>query len=114
MAQISEKQDGSNTCVIIETIYPPGYHLNGFMATHGLNHITHGCLLSILIVFRNLLAKFYIYIIYKYTLYIYIYIYIYIIIIIIVIVFSIINVTHFTLFYSVLLILLLYLSACCM
>ena len=33
-AQISKKQDGDNIYVIIKTMYPPDYHLNGFIATH--------------------------------------------------------------------------------
>ena len=30
-AQISQKQDGRNTYTIMKTIYPPGYHHNGFV-----------------------------------------------------------------------------------
>ena len=36
--QISQKQDRHNIYVIMKTMYPPGYHHNGFMATHALRH----------------------------------------------------------------------------
>ena len=39
-AQISQKQDGRNMYVIMKTMCPPGYHHNGFVATHALGHIT--------------------------------------------------------------------------
>ena len=58
-AQISQKQDERNIYAIMKTMCPPGYHHNGFVATHALGHN-----ISIL----------YIYIIY---IYIYVYIYIY-------------------------------------
>ena len=38
-AEISQKQDGHNIYVIMKTMCPPGYHRNGFMATHALGHI---------------------------------------------------------------------------
>ena len=37
-AQISQKHDGRNIYVIMKTMCPPGYHHNGFMATHALGH----------------------------------------------------------------------------
>ena len=40
--QISQKQDGRNIYVIIKTMCPPGYHHNGFMATHALGHMMYG------------------------------------------------------------------------
>ena len=33
-----EKQDERNIYVIIKTMCPPGYHHNGFVATHALMH----------------------------------------------------------------------------
>ena len=33
-AQISQKQDGCNIYAIMNTMCPPGYHHNGFVATH--------------------------------------------------------------------------------
>ena len=41
-AQISQKQDGRNIYVIIKTMCPPGYHHNGFVATHALGHMMYG------------------------------------------------------------------------
>ena len=35
-AQISQKQDEHNIYVIMKTMCPPGYHHNGFVATHAL------------------------------------------------------------------------------
>ena len=35
-AQISQKQDERNICVIMKTMCPPVYHHNGFVATHSL------------------------------------------------------------------------------
>ena len=35
-AQISQKQDGRNIYVIMKTMCTPGYHHNGFVATHAL------------------------------------------------------------------------------
>ena len=37
-AQISQKQDGRNTYAFMKTMCPPGYHHNGFVATHALGH----------------------------------------------------------------------------
>ena len=41
-AQISQKQDERNIYVIMKTMCPPGYHHNGFVATHALGHIMYG------------------------------------------------------------------------
>ena len=41
-AQISQKQDGRNIYVIMKTMCPPGYHHNGFGATHALGHMMYG------------------------------------------------------------------------
>ena len=30
-------------CIIMKTICPPGYHHNGFVATHALGHIRTSC-----------------------------------------------------------------------
>ena len=38
-AQISQKQDERNIYVIMKTMCPPGYHHNGFVATHALGHM---------------------------------------------------------------------------
>ena len=38
-AQTSQKQDGRNIYAIMKTMYPPGYHHNGFVATHALRHM---------------------------------------------------------------------------
>ena len=38
-AQISQKQDGHNIYAISKTMCPPGYHHNGFIATHALGHM---------------------------------------------------------------------------
>ena len=35
-AQVSQKQDERNIYVIMKTMCPPGYHHNGFVATHAL------------------------------------------------------------------------------
>ena len=43
-AQISQKQDEHNIYVIMKTMCPPGYHHNGFVATHALGHIVYGCI----------------------------------------------------------------------
>ena len=40
--QISQKQDERNIYVIMKTIYPPGYHDNGFLTTHAPGHIMYG------------------------------------------------------------------------
>ena len=41
-AQISQKQDERNIYAIMKTMYPPGYHHNGFVATHALGHMMYG------------------------------------------------------------------------
>ena len=41
-AQISQKQDERNIYVIMKTMCPPGYHHNGFVATHALGHRMYG------------------------------------------------------------------------
>ena len=41
-AQILQKQDGRITYAIMKTICPPGYHNNGFVATHALGHMISG------------------------------------------------------------------------
>ena len=41
-AQISQKQDEGNILVIIKTLCAPGYHNNGFVATHALEHMMYG------------------------------------------------------------------------
>ena len=38
-AQISQKQDGRNIYSIMKTMCSPGYHHNGFVATHALAHV---------------------------------------------------------------------------
>ena len=38
-AQISQKQDRRNIFAIMKTMCPPGYHHNGFVATHTLGHM---------------------------------------------------------------------------
>ena len=40
-AQISHKQDDRNIYVIMKTMCPPGYHQNGFVATHALGHMMY-------------------------------------------------------------------------
>ena len=62
-AQISQKQDEHSIYVIMKTMCLPGYHHNGFVATHALGHMSSLCVVDHL---RPLI----------YT-YIYIYIYIY-------------------------------------
>ena len=32
---------------ILKTMCPPGYHHNGFVATHGLRHVMYGCILLV-------------------------------------------------------------------
>ena len=39
--QISQKQDEHNIYVIMKTMCPPGYHHNGFVATHALGHMMY-------------------------------------------------------------------------
>ena len=41
-AQISQKQDERNIYEIMKTMCPPGYHHNGFVATHALGHMMYG------------------------------------------------------------------------
>ena len=41
-AQTSQKQDGQNIYVAVKTMCPPGYHHNGFVATHALGHMMYG------------------------------------------------------------------------
>ena len=41
-AQISQKQDRRNIYAIMKTMCPPGYHYNGFVATHALGHMIYG------------------------------------------------------------------------
>ena len=41
-AQISQKQDERNIYVIMKTMYSPGYHHNGFVATHALGQMMYG------------------------------------------------------------------------
>ena len=43
-AQISQKQDERNIYVIMKTMCPPGYHHNGFVATHALGHMMPKCM----------------------------------------------------------------------
>ena len=40
-AQISQKEDERNRYVIIKTMFPSGYHRNGFVATHALGHMMY-------------------------------------------------------------------------
>ena len=40
-AQISQKQDGRKIYVIMKTMSPPGYHHNGFIATHAPGHMMY-------------------------------------------------------------------------
>ena len=42
-AQISQKQDELNIYVMMKTMCPPGYHCNGFVATHALVHMIYSC-----------------------------------------------------------------------
>ena len=46
-AQISQKQDERNIYVIMKTMCPPGYHHNGFVATHALGHMMYGSTLLV-------------------------------------------------------------------
>ena len=39
--QNSEKKHGSNRYVIMKRMCPPGYHHNGFVATHTLGHMMY-------------------------------------------------------------------------
>ena len=46
-AQIPQKQDERNIYVIMKTMCPPGYHHNGFVATHALGHMMYGSTLLV-------------------------------------------------------------------
>ena len=46
-AQISQKQDERKIYVIMKTMCPPGYHHNGFVATHALGHMMYGSTLLV-------------------------------------------------------------------
>ena len=46
-AQISQKQDERNIYVIMKTMCSPGYHHNGFVATHALGHMMYGSTLLV-------------------------------------------------------------------
>ena len=46
-AQISQKQDERNIYVIMKKMCPPGYHHNGFVATHALGHMMYGSTLLV-------------------------------------------------------------------
>ena len=48
-AQISQKQDGHIIYAIMKTMCPPGYHRNGFVATHALGHMMYGLYIYIYI-----------------------------------------------------------------
>ena len=37
----SQKQDGRNIYSVMKTMCPPGYHHNGFVATHALGHMMY-------------------------------------------------------------------------
>ena len=41
-AQISQKMSVIYIYVIMKTMCPPGYHHNGFVATHALGHMMYG------------------------------------------------------------------------
>ena len=41
-AQVSQKQDGSDIYAIMKIMCPLGYHHNGFVATHALEHMMYG------------------------------------------------------------------------
>ena len=40
-AQISQEQDERNIYEIMKTMCPPGYHHNGFVATHAHGHVMY-------------------------------------------------------------------------
>ena len=42
-AQISQKQDERNIYVIMKKMCSPGYHHNGFVATHAVGRMMYGC-----------------------------------------------------------------------
>ena len=42
-AQSSQKQDERNIYAIMKAMCPPGYHHNGFVATHALGHMSTSC-----------------------------------------------------------------------
>ena len=61
-AQISQKQDGHNIYAIMKTMYPLGYHHNGFVATHALGHVMYGiytyvCIYTIYIYIQQFTSK---------------------------------------------------------
>ena len=39
---VSQKPDECNLYGIMKTMCPPGYHHNGFVATHALGHMMYG------------------------------------------------------------------------
>ena len=43
-AQISQKWDGHDIYAIMKTMCPPGYHHNGFVVTHALEHMMYSCI----------------------------------------------------------------------
>ena len=47
MVIIDPRQDGCNIYAIMKTMFPPGYHRNGFVATHALGQMMYGYTLSI-------------------------------------------------------------------
>ena len=98
-AQISQKQDERKLYAIMKTMCPPGYHRNGFVATHALRHMMPKCMSchkAIVVatggahcfhdcIYMYIYIHIYIYMcvyvcicIYLYNLYSYIYMYIYI------------------------------------
>ena len=40
--KISQKQDERNVYIIMKTMRPPGYDVNGLPATHALGHMMYG------------------------------------------------------------------------
>ena len=46
--QISQKENERNIYAIMKTICSPGYHHNGFVATHALEHMMYGYILLVL------------------------------------------------------------------
>ena len=41
-AQILQEEDGHNLYAIMKTMCPPGYHHDGFVASHALGHMMYG------------------------------------------------------------------------
>ena len=76
MTQISLKQGERNIYEIMKTMCPPGYHHNGFVATHALGHKCMSCHKAIVVITGR--AHCFHDFIYVHIMYIYIYIYIYI------------------------------------